>query len=88
MEYILENDRKKFYRKKKIGAIVCGILAVVFTALMLVMLITGVVFESEAFPVLIPHILILLITVIGLVCIVIQRLKEIKSGEEYDARNY
>ena len=81
-------EKQDINRKKKTGAI-AG--AAIFCAIMLLVLGTlvyAVVADSAPIlPMLIPFSIILCV-LIGTVVVLVQRIKEINGGEEYDARKY
>ncbi len=84
-----ENEKKKsLTRKQKTGAIVA---AIVVSVLMLLYLATFVYAVKQSRSVLFPMLIVFIViicAIIGIVVALIQRVKEIDGGEEYDARNY
>ena len=75
-------------RKKKTGAVAGACIFGVIMFMVLGALVYAVVAESApVLPMLIPGIIILC-TLIGTVVVLVQRIKEINGGEEYDARKY
>ncbi|MBO4859518.1 MAG: MerR family transcriptional regulator [Treponema sp.] len=81
-------EKEDINRKKKTGAVVGASIFCVIMLMVLGMLIYAIVVESAPIiPMLVPG-LILLSLVIGTVVVLVQRIKEIDRGEEYDARKY
>ena len=81
-------EKEDINRKKKTGAVVGASIFCVIMLMVLGMLIYAIVVESAPIiPMLVPG-FILLSLVIGTVVVLVQRIKEIDRGEEYDARKY
>ena len=92
----MENQGTKFKdiqkedinRKKKSGAII----AASFICLILILCFIGMLFVYRTEPAILGPVIITGLITIGLVIVIIvvliQRIKEINRGEEYDARNY
>ena len=81
-------EKQDIIRKKKSGAIAGAAIFGVIMLLILAFLVYSVVVESAPIlPMLIPGIIILC-TLIGTVVVLVQRIREINGGEEYDARKY
>ena len=81
-------EKEDINRKKKTGAVVGASIFCVIMLMVLGILVYAIVVESAPIiPMLVPG-LILLSLVIGTVVVLVQRIKEIDRGEEYDARKY
>lgn len=81
-------EKEDINRKKKTGAIVGAAIFGVIMLLLLGVLIYAVIAESAAFfPIMIPFVIILGL-LIGTVVVLVLRIREINSGEEYEARKY
>ena len=81
-------EKEDINRKKKTGAVVGASLFCIIMLMVLGILVYGIVVgQAPIFPMLVPG-LILLSLVIGTVVVLVQRIKEIDRGEEYDARKY
>lgn len=81
-------QKEDINRKKKSGAIA----AAGFFSLIMIFFLVALIFiyrsDSESLgPLIIPG-LIAIVFIIVIIIVLIQRIKEINSGEEYDARNY
>jgi DNA-binding transcriptional MerR regulator len=75
-------------RKKKTGAIAGAAIFIVIMLLVLATLLYAMISEhAPLFPMIIP-IVIILAVLIGTVVVLVQRIKEINGGEEYDSRKY
>ena len=81
-------QKEDINRKKKSGAII----AASFICLFLILCFIGMLFVYRAQPAILGPVIITGLITIGLVIVIIvvliQRIKEINRGEEYDARNY
>lgn len=81
-------EKEDINRKKKTGAVVGASIFCVIMLMVLGILVYAIVVESAPIiPMLVPG-LVLLSLVIGTVVVLVQRIKEIDRGEEYDARKY
>ena len=81
-------EKEDINRKKKTGAVVGASLFCIIMLMVLGILVYGIVVgQAPIFPMLVPGV-ILLSLVIGTVVVLVQRIKEIDRGEEYDARKY
>ncbi len=81
-------EKDDINRKKKTGAIAAAAIFCAFMLMMLGILAYGVIGDSApVLSMLVPGIIILSI-LIGIIVVLIQRIKEIDGGEEYDARKY
>ena len=81
-------EKEDINRKKKTGAVVGASIFCVIMLMVLGILVYAIVVESAPIiPMLVPGV-ILLSLVIGTVVVLVQRIKEIDRGEEYDARKY
>ncbi len=84
----MDIEKEDINRKKKTGAIIAAIVFCAFMALILGTLIFAVREDRSAlYPLLIAFVVVIC-AIIGTVVVLIQRMKEIEGGEEYDARNY
>lgn len=84
----MDIEKEDINRKKKTGAIIAAIVFCAFMALILGTLIFAVREDrSVLYPLLIAFVVVIC-AIIGTVVVLIQRMKEIEGGEEYDARNY
>ena len=81
-------QKEDINRKKKSGAII----AASFICLILILCFIGMLFVYRTEPAILGPVIITGLITIGLVIVIIvvliQRIKEINRGEEYDARNY
>ncbi|MBR6216612.1 MAG: MerR family transcriptional regulator [Spirochaetaceae bacterium] len=81
-------EKDDINRKKKTGAIAAAAIFCAFMLMMLGILAYGVIGDSApVLSMLVPGIIILSV-LIGIIVVLIQRIKEIDGGEEYDARKY
>ena len=81
-------EKDDINRKKKTGAIAAAAIFCAFMLMMLGILAYGVIGDSApVLSMLVPGIIILSV-LIGIIIVLIQRIKEIDGGEEYDARKY
>ena len=81
-------EKEDINRKKKTGAVVGASIFCIIMMMVLGILVYGIVVgHAPIFPMLVPGV-ILLSLVIGTVVVLVQRIKEINRGEEYDARKY
>ncbi|MBO7638645.1 MAG: MerR family transcriptional regulator [Treponema sp.] len=81
-------EKEDINRKKKTGAIVGAAIFGIIMLFLLGVLIYAVTVESAAFfPIMIPF-LIILGLLIGTIVVLVLRIREINSGEEYEARKY
>ena len=81
-------EKEDINRKKKTGAIAAAAIFCVLMLMVLGLLAYGVIGDSApVLPILVPGIIILSL-LIGTVVVLVQRIKEIDGGEEYDARKY
>ena len=84
----IDIEKEDINRKKKTGAVVGASLFCIIMLMVLGILVYGIVVgQAPIFPMLVPGV-ILLSLVIGTVVVLVQRIKEINRGEEYDARKY
>ena len=84
----MDIEKEDINRKKKNGAIIAAIVFCVIMAFVLGILILAVREEKETlYPLLIAFVTVIC-AIVGTVIALIQRLKEISGGEEYEARNY
>ena len=84
----MDIEKEDINRKKKTGAIIAAIGFCVIMAFVLGILILAVREEKETlYPLLIAFVTVIC-AIVGTVIALIQRLKEISGGEEYEARNY
>ncbi|MCR5061949.1 MAG: MerR family transcriptional regulator [Treponema sp.] len=84
----MDIEKEDINKKKKTGAIIAAIVFCAFMALILGTLIFAVREDRSAlYPLLIAFVVVIC-AIIGTVVVLIQRMKEIEGGEEYDARNY
>ena len=81
-------EKQDINRKKKTGAIAGAAIFCVIMLMVLGVLVYAIVAESSpVLPMLIP-VVIILCTLVGTVVVLVQRIKEINGGEEYDSRKY
>ena len=81
-------EKEDINRRKKTGAIAAAAIFCVLMLMVLGALAYGVIGDSApVLPMLVPG-LIILSVLIGTVVVLVQRIKEIDGGEEYDARKY
>ena len=81
-------QKQDINRKKKTGAIAGAAIFIVLMLLVLATLLYAMISEhAPLFPMIIP-IVIILAVLIGTVVVLVQRIKEINGGEEYDSRKY
>ena len=81
-------EKEDINRRKKTGAIAAAAIFCVLMLMVLGALAYGVIGDSApVLPMLVPGIIILCV-LIGTVVVLVQRIKEIDGGEEYDARKY
>ncbi len=81
-------QKEDINRKKKTGAIAGAVIFIVIMLLVLATLLYAMISEhAPLFPMIIP-IVIILAVLIGTVVVLVQRIKEINGGEEYDSRKY
>ena len=81
-------EKQDINRKKKTGAIAGAAIFCVIMLMVLGVLVYAIVAESSpVLPMLIP-VAIILCTLVGTVVVLVQRIKEINGGEEYDSRKY
>ena len=81
-------EKEDINRRKKTGAIAAAAIFCVLMLMVLGALAYGVIGDSTpVLPMLVPGIIILSV-LIGTVVVLVQRIKEIDGGEEYDARKY
>ena len=81
-------EKEDINRKKKTGAVIGALIFCVIMFMVLGILVYAIIVESAPIiPMLVPGV-ILLSLVIGTVVVLVQRIKEINRGEEYDARKY
>ena len=81
-------EKEDINRRKKTGAIAAAAIFCVLMLMVLGALAYGVIGDSApVLPMLVPG-LIILCVLIGTVVVLVQRIKEIDGGEEYDARKY
>lgn len=81
-------EKEDINRRKKTGAIAAAAIFCVLMLMVLGALAYGVIGDSApVLPMLVPGIIILSV-LIGTVVVLVQRIKEIDGGEEYDARKY
>ncbi|MBO4440464.1 MAG: MerR family transcriptional regulator [Spirochaetaceae bacterium] len=81
-------EKEDINRKKKTGAIAAAAIFCVLMLMVLGLLAYGVTGDSApVLPMLVPGIIILSL-LIGTIVVLVQRIKEIDGGEEYDARKY
>ena len=81
-------QKEDINRKKKTGAIAGAAIFIVIMLLVLATLLYAMISEhAPLFPMIIP-IVIILAVLIGTVVVLVQRIKEINGGEEYDSRKY
>lgn len=84
----MDIEKEDINRKKKTGAIIAAIVFCVIMAFVLGILLLAVREEKETlYPLLIAFVTVIC-AIVGTVIALIQRLKEISGGEEYEARNY
>ena len=82
-------EKEDINRKKKTGAIAAAAIICVLLLILLGAMVNDIVIADSApiMTMLIPGIIILCI-LIGTIVVLVQRIKEINGGEEYDARKY
>lgn len=81
-------QKQDINRKKKTGAIAGAAIFIVIMLLILATLLYAMISEhASLFPMIIP-ITIILAVLIGTVVVLVQRIKEIDSNEEFEARKY
>ena len=81
-------EKEDINRRNKTGAIAAAAIFCVLMLMVLGALAYGVIGDSApVLPMLVPG-LIILCVLIGTVVVLVQRIKEIDGGEEYDARKY
>ena len=81
-------QKQDINRKKKTGAIAGAAIFIVIMLLVLATLLYAMISEhASLFPMIIP-ITIILAVLIGTVVVLVQRIKEIDSNEEFEARKY
>ena len=81
-------QKEDINRKKKTGAIAGAAIFIVIMLLVLATLLYAMISDhAPLFPMIIP-IMIILAVLIGTVVVLVQRIKEINGGEEYDSRKY
>ena len=86
--HFIDIEKEDIMKKKKKGAILAAVIFCILMLLFAGILISTIIAKSAPLlPTIIP-VIILLTIVIGLVCVLILRLREINKGEEYEARKY
>ena len=81
-------QKEDINRKKKTGAIAGAAIFIVIMLLVLATLLYAMISEhAPLFPMIIP-IMIIFVVLIGTVVVLVQRIKEIDSNEEFEARKY
>ena len=84
----MDIEKEDINHKKKFGAVAAALVFCVLMLMVLGVLAYGIIGESApVLPMLVPGIIILSV-LIGTIVVLIQRIKEIDGGEEYDARKY
>lgn len=81
-------EKEDINRKKKTGAVIAAVIFWVFLLLVLGILVYAIVKDSAPIFTMIIPVVIILCFIICTVVVLIQRIKEINGGEEYDARKY
>lgn len=81
-------EKEDINRKKKTGAVIAAVIFWVFLLLVLGILVYAIVKDSASIFTMIIPVVIILCFIICTVVVLIQRIKEINGGEEYDARKY
>lgn len=86
--HFIDIEKEDIMKKKKKGAILAAVIFCILMLLFAGILISTIIAKSAPLlPMIIP-VIILLTIVIGIVCVLILRLREINKGEEYEARKY